>query len=338
MNRLLKVLNMIIKCDKCGKRYNLDASSISRPSFKVRCTHCNHGFTVRRLPAGAQEPARPEQEKKPAGPEPERIPARPVVLAISNQKGGVAKTSTCLNLGMSLALMQKKVLLIDFDVQANLTISLGFPANSKSFFDILYSGTEGVADYIHQTRYTGLSLLPSNSRMALLTKFYMYRPGFENLLRSRLRPVVDQYDFILIDTPPAIGFCTLNALMAADHVLIPTPCEYLSMHGIHKIEDIIRFVRRKSGRDIRYRILISMHDRRSTASGVVHRKIRNMFGEKVLTTIIEHDEKMKESQIVSLPVMRYDENSSSALQFMQLAREVVRITAANDLPGPRKST
>lgn len=347
---MTKVLNMIITCDKCGKRYNLDVSSIAKPSFRVRCAHCNHGFTVHLQPTAARETSRSEQERKPDEPgrerpeqeqqppplEPEQNPTRPVILAVSNQKGGVAKTSTCLNLGMSLARFQKKVLLVDFDVQANLTTSLGFSPSSLSFFDILYSGSDAVADYIHETRYPGLSLLPSNNRMALLTKYYMYRPGFENLLRNRLRPVVDHYDFILIDTPPALGFCTLNALMAADQVLIPTPCEYLSMHGIHKIEDIIRFVRRKSGCSIGYRILISMHDRRSTASGVIYRKIRDIFGDKVLTTVIEHDEKMKESQIVNLPVMQYDENSTSARQFQQLALEVMRITAPNDRPASER--
>jgi chromosome partitioning protein len=312
---------MIITCNNCKKRYNLDASSISKPQFKVRCAHCNHGFIVSKEPAVTQKPFAPNTG---------RSPDRHAVFAISNQKGGVAKTSTCLNLGMSLALLGKKVLLIDFDVQANLTTSLGFASRSLSFFDILYSGSESISDYIHKTRFPGVSLLPSNSRMALLTKYYMYRPGFETLLRNRLAQVVEQYDFILIDTPPAIGFCTLNALMAADHVLIPTPCEYLSMHGIHKIEDIIQFVRKKSRRDIDYHILISMHSRRSTSSEVIYRKIMDMFGDKVLATIIEHDEKMKESQIVNLPVIEYDRTSPSARQFMQLARELIAATNGND--------
>lgn len=309
---------MIITCEKCGKRYKLDVSSINTPRVKVRCAHCNHGFTVRNEP----ERESPASLDRPT-------PYRHAVFAISNQKGGVAKTSTCLNLGMSLALLDKKVLLIDFDVQANLTISLGFSSRAQSFFDVLYAGSETLSDYIRETRFPGLHLLPSNSRMALLTKYYMYRPGFETLLRNRLQQVVDQYDFILIDTPPALGFCTLNALMAADQVLIPTPCEYLSMHGIHRIEDIIHFVRRKSGHDIDYHILVSMHNRRSTASEVIHRKIREMFGNRVLGTVIEHDEKMKESQIVHLPVWEYDRTSPSARQFMQLARELAAAAGGN---------
>jgi chromosome partitioning protein len=182
----------------------------------VRCAHCNHGFIVSKEPDVDTKVLCPNRKS----------PARPAILAVSNQKGGVAKTSTCLNLGMSLSLLGKKVLLVDFDVQANLTLSLGFSYHSLSFFDLLYSVSNAISDYILETKYANLSLLPSNSRMALLAKYYMYRPGFEHMLRDRLQQVVDQYDFILIDTPPAIGFSTLNGLMAADFVLIPTPANF----------------------------------------------------------------------------------------------------------------
>jgi chromosome partitioning protein len=314
---------MLIQCEKCHSRYNLDVSGISKPVFKVRCAQCNHGFEVHKKLEPDTELLRKEET---------RSAAKHQVIAISNQKGGVAKTSTCLNLGMSLAQLGKTVLLVDFDVQANLTTSLGFSSNSGSFFDILQSGAENILPHVHKSRYANLSILPSNSRMALLTKHYMYRPNFEFLLRDRLQGVREHFDFILLDTPPSLDFCTLNALMAADRVLIPTPCEYLSMHGIHKIEDIIKVVQKKSGRDIDYRILISMFDPRSTSTKVIFRKIKEMFGDKVLQTIIEQDEKMKESQIVNLPVSQYDANCPSARQFMQLAREICDLS----IPGPRR--
>jgi chromosome partitioning protein len=314
---------MIIQCENCNSRYNLDVSGISKPVFKVRCAQCNHGFEVRKK-------LEPDNELLRQG----KAGAAPMhqVIAISNQKGGVAKTSTCLNLGMALAQLGKKVLLVDFDVQANLTTSLGFSTNSTSFYDILQSGADNLSPHVLETRYANLSILPSNSRMALLTKHYMFRPHFEFLLRDRLQWVIERYDFILLDTPPALDICTLNALMAADRVLIPTPCEYLSMHGIHKIEDIIKVLQKKSGKKIDYRILISMHDTHSTSAKVIYRKIRDMFGEKVLHTSIELDEKMRESQIVNLPVLQYDANCLSARQFMQLAREICSLP----LPGPRR--
>lgn len=303
---------MIITCDQCGTRYNLDVSTISKPVFKVRCTSCDHRFEVHKkldIDTGLLEKGdfRAVDDHK--------------IVAISNQKGGVAKTTTCLNLGMSLALLGRKVLLVDFDVQANLTTALGYPANSLSFYDILQSEADNISAYIRETRYDDLHLLPSNSRMALLTKNYMYQPNFELLLKDRLHWIADRYDYVLIDTPPALGFSTLNALMASNCVIIPTPCEYLSMHGIHKIEDIIRVVRKKAGHPLDYRILITMHDPHSTASKAIFRKIKEIFKERVLETVIELDEKMKESLIVKLPVARYDDKSKSARQYMALARE-----------------
>ncbi len=305
---------MIIICDKCNTRYNLDDSLIKdRDVIKVRCYKCDNRFRVHRKIETDEDVllrniVKPQLEN---------------TIAVSNQKGGVAKTSTCLNLGVSLSGMDKKVLLIDFDVQANLTISLDHPSDTASFYDILQSGSDDISSYITDTKYPNLSLMPSNSRMALLTKHYMHRPNFEYLLRDRLAPVSDRFDYIIIDTPPALGFSTLNALMASNYIIIPTPCEYLSMHGIHKVEDIIKTVQARSGRHIDYRILITMHDTSSTASQVVYRKITSMFEDKVFNTVIDRDQKMLESQILHLPVMHYDSRSTSAQQYIQLAREIV---------------
>ncbi|MDW7774650.1 MAG: AAA family ATPase [Desulfobulbaceae bacterium] len=309
---------MIVTCDKCNTRYNLNDGLIKNKSvFKARCSKCNNKFKVY---------VDPETDVDLL---PEHIVQvdQDTTITISNQKGGVAKTSTCLNLGISLSMLGKKVLLIDFDVQANLTISLGYQPHFASFFDILQADAGDISDYIHTTRYSGVSLLASNSRMALLTKQFMHEPDFEFLLRNRLASLSGQYDYILIDTPPALDFCTLNALIASHYVIIPTPCEYLSMHGIQKIEDIIKVVRARTGRKIDYRILITMHDAQSIAAQVIFEKISNMFEEKVLHTVIELDQRMKESQILHLPVSIYEKESSSSLQYQQLAGEIVELTA-----------
>ncbi|MCL7488613.1 MAG: zinc-ribbon domain-containing protein [Desulfobulbaceae bacterium] len=309
---------MIITCEKCNARYDLDVSSIRKPSFKVRCAQCNHGFTV-------HKPAEPETDISLS--EAVRPDHDHLVVSISNQKGGVAKTSTCMNLGLSLSKLGKKVLLIDFDVQANLTTSLDLSPNLPSFFDVLNSGIENISRHIHETSIPDLNILPANSRMALLGKQYMHTPNFEFMLRDSLKWVNNSFDYILIDTPPAIGYCTLNALMASDHVIIPTPCEYLSMHGIHKIEEIIRIVKRRTGSNIDYTILIAMHDPRSVASRVIFKKIGDMFKDKVFKTTIELDEKIKESQILHQPVHIYDPKSSSARQYMELAQEFLDRTS-----------
>ena len=310
---------MIITCDKCSTRYNLDDSLIqNKPVVKVRCSKCNNRFEVSPQKKEADLELLPQNVMEPHFDN---------TISISNQKGGVAKTSTCLNLGVSFSMMDKKVLLIDFDVQANLTISLGFESNTPSFFDILHDNSDDLDGYIIKTKYDNLSLLPSNSRMALLTKHYLHKPNFEFLLRDKLQSITDSYDYIIIDTPPALGFCTLNALMTSNYVIIPTPCEYLSMHGINKIEEIIQIVQRRTGRTIDYRILITMHDARSTSSEVIYQKIKSMFKDKVLNTVIDQDQKIKESQIVQLPVIHYDKDSSSARQYVQLAHEIIDLKA-----------
>ena len=306
---------MIITCEKCNARYDLDVSAIKKPSFKVRCAQCNHGFKVHK--DQVQEIAPTIHEYTPETGDVGHI------VAISNQKGGVAKTSTCMNLGLSLSMVDKKVLIIDFDVQANLTTSLNLSTTLPSFFDILQSGSPDITQYIHETEHANVSLLPSNSKMALLAKHFMHTPNFEFMLRDRLKNLGNNFDYILIDTPPAIGFCTLNALMASNHVIIPTPCEYLSMHGIHKIEEIIQIVQKRTHQYIDYSILITMYDQRSVASKVIFKKIQEMFRERVFGTVIDIDEKMKESLILHQPVHSYAPESNSAKQYMELAREFI---------------
>lgn len=309
---------MIISCEKCNARYDLDVSGIKKPSFKVRCAQCNHGFKVHI-----------EQKKKIVVPQevppPEGKTAH--IVAISNQKGGVAKTSTCINLGLALSAEGKKVLIVDFDVQTNLTTSMNLSPTLPSFFDLLQSGNHEIANYIHKTDYQDVSLLPSNSKMALLAKHFMHTPNFEFMLRDRLKYISPSFDYILIDTPPAIGFCTLNALMASNHVIIPTPCEYLSMQGIHKIEEIIQIVGRRTQQNIDYNILITMHDKRSISAKVIFKKIQNMFQNRVFRTIIDLDEKMKESLILHQPVHSYAPESNSAKQYTNLAREFIELTS-----------
>ena len=309
---------MIITCEKCNARYDIDVSNIKKPTFKVRCAQCDHGFKV-------HTQAEPDTDiiLQPL----DRTKHDHLVVSISNQKGGVAKTSTCINLGLSLSERGKHVLLVDFDVQANLTTSLNLSPNLPSFFDILNSGIENIGRYIQETSVPNLSVLPSNNRMALLAKHYMHTPSFEFMLRDSLKWVGDRFDYILIDTPPAIGYCTLNALMASDHVIVPTPCEYLSMHGIHKIEEIIQIVKRRTRSNIDYNILITMYDPRSVASKVIFKKIQDTFKNRVFKTIIELDEKMRESQILHQPVHTYDQESSSAIQYMELAQEFIDLTS-----------
>lgn len=309
---------MIVVCEKCQSQFKLDESRIKTPRFKARCSRCQHVFI-------AEKPAPTTTLPVVDLPAPEKTAAPARVISISNQKGGVAKTTTCLNLGISLALLRKKVLLIDFDVQSNLTISLGYQ-NMPSFYDMLNSDTQAPPeDCFVKTKYAGLWLLPSNKNMVLLNKKYFGAPNYEYILRDRLNMLQKQFDYILIDTPPSIEFFTLNALTASDLVIIPTQCDYLSTHGVDQILKLIDLIRQKTNPAVTARVLITMYDNRSTASQVIYSKLQHIYRDQAFQALVNYDDKLREAQIMSMPVIHYDQSSRSGQQYMDLAQEVLQL-------------
>ncbi len=311
---------MIIECEKCKANYNLNKNITAKSSFRVRCANCSYVFTVYKTPPqDTPYLLRDEVIPPPNNSGPHKI------VAISNQKGGVAKTSTCLNLGMSLSLLKNRVLLIDFDVQSNLTITLGCK-NTKSFFDVIQSNTNGMSGVIQKTRYPNFWLLPSNSKMALLPQKKSNGNNFGYLLRDRLNLVQDRFDYILIDTPPSLEFFTLNALIASDLVIIPSQCEFLSTYGVSQVEKIIGAIKEKADKDLDYKVLITMYDQKSTSSRVICNKLQSKYKEKAFNTVIGFDAKIQESQIVNMPVIHYDRKCNSAQQYLKLAKEILGVS------------
>ena len=308
---------MIIVCEKCKTKYIPDENIPAKTTLKVKCSKCSHVFTVDNSPP-TETPYLLKEEVRSF---PDNS-GREKIIAISNQKGGVAKTSTCLNLGMSLSLLKKRVLLVDFDVQSNLTFSFGYK-NTKSFFDVLQSSTNGVSGVIKKTRYPNFWLLPSNSKMALLPRKNFNGNNVGCLLRDRLNSVKDRFDYILIDTPPSMEFFTLNALIASDLVIIPSQCDYLSTHGVNQVEKIIKVIEEKTDKSLDYRILLTMYDDKNTSSKVIRTKLLAKYKKKAFNTIIGFDTKIQESQIVNIPVIHYDQNSKSAQQYLSLAKEML---------------
>lgn len=298
---------MIIICDNCNTRFRLDISLIKQTLFKVRCSKCKHVFSVDTLPKKEMiyelEPASIEPEKK--------------VIAICNHKGGVAKTSTCLNLGVSLSMRGKRVLLIDFDVQANLSLLLR-QKNQLSFYEVIQEQID-LLKVIKNVR-TNLWLLPANSRMALLAKQRLQQQDFSFFLRDALTPIKDQFDYILVDTPPSVKFFTPNALMAADFVIIPTQSEFLAMNGVLQTENIIKAASKTHPLD--YKILVTLFDNRNTASKVIYAKLKQKYQGKIFDTLINFDSKMQESQIVNEPIAYYDETAKATQQYHALAKEI----------------
>ncbi len=308
---------MIVVCESCNSRLKIDESRLtsSIKSFSVRCPRCSHTATVflpEKIQSVSPVPTYESQSRARAG----------TTIVITNQKGGVAKTSTCLNLGLSLALSEKRVLLIDFDVQANLTISMGYQ-NTTSFYNIMTNGNQELDSALIQTSYPGLWLLPSNKNMVLLSKKYFGKNDYEYILDKQLATVKERFDYIIIDTPPSIEFFTINALTASDLAIVPTQCDYLSTHGVGQVLNIIDLIRKKTNPRIKSRVLVTMYDEAATASRMIFTKLNNLYPGRMYQAVIPRDERLREAQIMSMPVINYDQKSSSGLQYMALAREIV---------------
>jgi len=312
---------MIIVCENCKTKYRVDENKIPSEKFRVDCKKCHHIFVVNKPQSEAiveSVALTRDSEVKESSSEAEHVCQ---VITICNQKGGVAKTSSCINLAASLSLLKKRVLVIDFDVQASLSILLGFD-NERSFFDVMHSAEELISKFILNTK-KNFWLLPSNSKMSLLSQKYLNEEKFEYLLKDKLKEVRKHFDYVLIDTPPSGDFYTLNALMASDMAIIPTQCEFLSMNGVAHVEKLIGFIREKSGHTIKDRMLVTMFDHNNTAAKAVLGNLKKMYPGKLFNTMIEYDQLMQESQIIRKPVIFYDAKSISGKQYVALAREVM---------------
>lgn len=321
---------MIVTCNNCNTRYNINESAIKKAEVSARCAKCKQLFTVRKsvekVSSSSAVVSGQTEETLPIkidGINASDVNKNAKIISVCNQKGGVAKTTTALNLGVSLSLLKKRVLIIDFDIQANLTLLMGYK-DAKSFFEVIHSKDTGLSEYIIKTKLN-MWLLPSNSKMALLSKTHLQDENFEYLLRDKLKTVSQYFDYIIIDTPPSGDFYTLNALLASDMAIIPTPCEYLSMQGVNHIVNMINVIREKSDHVLDYKIPITMFETDNTASRVVLKKLKDEYTDHVFVTMIEKDSKIQESQIVHKPTIYYDKESRAGRQYYNLAKELINL-------------
>ena len=304
---------MLISCDKCKTKYKVDDSVFKKPTLRVKCSKCQHVFTAYKT---AQKQDDAPYVLEATAPECK-------IVCICNQKGGVAKTATCLNLASSLSAKGKRVLLIDFDVQANLSLLLRCK-NKKSFFEAMDDDGGDLTKAIVKTKH-GLWLLPSNSRMALASKKYINQENFEYLLREKLERIKKVFDYIIIDTPPSGDFYTLNALLASDLAIIPTQCDYLSMNGVSHIVNMINVIKSKTKHKLDYRGLATMYNPTNTVENVVYKKLKKQLGGKMFNTVINRDSSLQESHIARMPVLDYDKDSKAGQQYLALTDELLGI-------------
>ena len=245
------------------------------------------------------------------------------IIAVVNQKGGVGKTTTCVNLAYALHLRNKRVLLCDCDPQGNSTSGLGVDKNTElTTYDVLMND-EPAENAIVKTPYC--SLIPANKQLSGALIELVSTIGREYVLKDALEPIKDKYDYIFIDCPPSLEVLTLNALCAADSVLVPVQCEYFALEGLTDLVGTVKTINKRLNKGLQLEgIVLTMHDTRTNLSVEVQQEIAKFFGEKVYETKIPRNIRLSEAPSHGKPVIAYDKGSKGSKAYLKLASEFLK--------------
>jgi chromosome partitioning protein len=250
-----------------------------------------------------------------------------MILAIANQKGGVGKTTTAINLGAGLGALERRVLLVDCDPQGNATRGLGARAEPPHLYHALV-GEVPVSAAIRPSGFPNLDLVPAQRDLVGIEVELVGEPDWEQRLKTVLAEVAGRYDTILLDCPPSLGHLTVNALVAADGVLVPLQCEYFALEGISELLATIKRVQGSLNPRLQIAgILLTMYDDRTNLSKDVAQEIRSHFAEKVYETVVPRNIRLAEAPSHGLPIFQYDIKSRGAEAYLAVAREVLRRAA-----------
>lgn len=245
------------------------------------------------------------------------------IISIANQKGGVGKSTTCINLAAYVAAMGKKVLVIDLDSQGNATSGLGIEKNKtlKTIYDLI-AGDAEPNEVIKPTLVEGLDIIPANVDLAGLELEIVQMPQREKIIKNALEPIKDNYDFIMIDCPPSLGLIPVNALTASDSVIIPIPCEFYPLEGLTQLMNTIKLIKYHLNPSIDIEgVVMTMKDKRSNLTTQVADEILRFFGKKVFFTYIPRNVRLAEAPSHGEPILIYEPSSKGAEAYMSLAEE-----------------
>src|SRR6187402_426894 len=248
-----------------------------------------------------------------------------MILAIANQKGGVGKTTTAINLAAAMAMRGRRTLLIDLDPQGNSSISyLDVRKHDRNMFDVLSNGTVALADVIAPTPVENLDVAPARISLAKLESMLISEIDGPYRLKDRLDALDRPYEFVIIDTPPALGLITVNALVAATHLLVPVQSSYFALEGTDDLLETIEKVKARPNPNLELLgVLVTLHDKRTTLAREVHEQIKKVFGPKLFNTVITKSVRLEESPAYKESIFSFAPNSSGAIEYGNLCEEVM---------------